>query len=70
LADLRGQATPFRDGQRRGDAAQGDLYGDVVTADDEQRAHRGVVASLVALVVVDELDVEVELAGVFGFGTA
>jgi len=48
-----------------GDAAQCDFHGDVVSADDEEHAQGGVVACLVAQVVVDELDVEVELADVF-----
>ena len=34
LADLGGQAAPFGDGQGSGDAAQRDLHGDVVAADD------------------------------------
>src|SRR5258708_40304314 len=50
LADLGGQATPFGDGQRGGDASQRDLHDDVIAADDEQHAQGGVVACLVAQV--------------------
>ena len=37
-------------------------HGRVVPADDEQDAQRGLVVKMVSQLVVDELDVEVELA--------
>jgi hypothetical protein len=45
---------PIGDGEWGADAAQRDLYGNVVAADDEQHAQGGVVAGLVAQVVIDE----------------
>ena len=70
LADLGRQAAPLGDGQWGAEAAQGDFHGDVVTTDDQQHPQRGIVAALVAQVVVDKLYVEVELANVFGFEAA
>jgi hypothetical protein len=64
LADFGRQAPPFGDGERRSDAAQSDLDGDVIATHNEQHAKCGNVDCLVAQVVVDELDVEVELADV------
>ena len=70
LADLGGEAPPFGDGERGADAALGDLDRDVVAADDQEHAQGWVVAGLVAQMIVDELDVEVELADVLGLEPA
>jgi hypothetical protein len=70
LTDPGGLAAPFGHGERGADAAQGDVHGDVVAIYDEQPAQGGVIAGLVAQVVVDELDVGIELADLLGFGPA
>jgi uncharacterized protein with ParB-like and HNH nuclease domain len=70
LADLGWQSPPLADCERGADAAQRDLHGDIVAADVQQHAQRGIVACLVSQVVVDELDVEVELADVLGLESA
>ena len=62
LADLGGEAATSGDGERGAGAAQGDLQREVVAADDQEHTQCRVIAHLVAQVVVDELDVEVELA--------
>lgn len=61
LADLGGQAPPFGDGERCPEAAQCDVDGDVIAADNQQHAQSWIVAVSVAQVVVDKLVVEIEL---------
>jgi hypothetical protein len=51
LSDLGGQTTPLSDGERRANAAERYFHGNVVAADDQQDAHGGVLAGLVAHVV-------------------